>query len=174
MRHRQKSVSRYGDILFRYLMRFILAALFFWLGWYFLIHGNIGGAFIGCAAFIMGAVIVAAPLAELIAEPAGNLFWPSARYDRPQPAYSIPQSKRARGLYEEAMAGFEKIAEEYPQEVQPYVEMLEITTVNLHDPKRANAIFHRGVNVLKKGEDREALVRMYRGIQTRLNSRPGN
>ena len=155
-------------------MRFILAALFFWLGWYFLIHGNIGGAFIGCAAFIMGAVIVAAPLAELIAEPAGNLFWPSARYDRPQPAYSIPQSKRARGLYEEAMAGFEEIAGEHPQEVQPYVEMIDIAIVNLHGPERAKAILQRGFFILKKDEDREALVRMYCAITTRLNSRPAN
>lgn len=86
---------------------------------------------------IMGSIIIAFPLAELIAEPTGNLFWPSDRFDRPQPAYSIPQSKRARGLYEEAMAGFEKLAEEHPQEVQPYVEMIDIAIVNLHDPLRA-------------------------------------
>ena len=158
MKHRQKSVSRYGDIFFRHLARFILAALFFWLGWYLLIHGNIGGAFIACAVFILGAVIIAPSLAELFAEPTGNLFWPSAQYDRPQPAYSIPQSKRARGLYEEAMAGFEKIAEEYPQEVQPYVEMIDLAIVNLHDPKRANAIFHRGVDALTKDEDRETQI----------------
>ena len=111
-------------------------------------------------------------MAELFAEPTGNLFWPSAQYDRPQPAYSIPQSKRARGLYEETIAGFEKIAEEYPGEIQPYVEMIEIAIVNLHDPERAKAIFHRGIDVLKKDEDRETLARMYGVIRTLLNSRP--
>jgi len=123
---------------------------------------------------IMGAIILAFPLAALIAEPTGNLFWPSEKYDRPQPQYSIPQSKRARGLYEEAMDGFEKIAEEHPQETQPYVEMIDIAIVNLHDPVRAKAIFHHGIDVLKKDEDRETLARMYRAIETRLNSRPGS
>ena len=174
MKHRQKSVNRYREIFIRLLKRFILAAVFFLAGFYFLNQGNIGFLFIGFALFIVGAIILAFPLAALIAEPTGNLFWPSAHYDRPQPAYSIPQSKRARGLYEEAMAGFEKIAEEHPGEMQPYVEMIDIAIVNLHDQKRANAIFHRGISVLKKSEDRETLVRMYRAIQTRLNSRPGS
>ena len=174
MKHRQQSVNRYGDFCFRLLKRFILAALFFSIGFYLLHQGNIGAAFIGLPAFIVGAIIVAPPLAELIAEPTGNLFWPSAQYDRPQPAYSIPQSKRARGLYEEAMAGFEKLAKEHPGEVQPYIEMIDIAIVNLHDPKRAQVIFHRGIDALQKDEDRETLARMYHAIQTRLNSRPGN
>ncbi|MBU0714475.1 MAG: hypothetical protein KJ964_03835 [Verrucomicrobia bacterium] len=174
MKHRQKSIDRYGGLFIRLLKRVILAILLFVAGFYLLHQGNLGLLVIGFAPIILGAVIVAFPLAELFAEPTGNLFWPSEHYDRPQPAYSIPQSKRTRGLYEEAMAGFEKIAEEYPQEVQPYVEMIDIAVVNLHDPQRANAIFHRGVSILKKDEDRETLVRMYRAIQTRLNSRTGN
>lgn len=172
MKHRQKSVNRYGDIFFRLFKRFLLAALFFLAGFYLLYQGNIGFSFFGFAAFIVGAIILAFPLAELLAEPTGNLFWPGARFDHPQPAYSIPQSKRARGLYEEAMAGFEKIAEEHPHEVQPYIEMIDIAIVNLHDPERAKAIFHRGMSVLKKEEDRETLARMYGAIKTRLNSRP--
>ncbi len=180
MKNRQKSVSRYREIFIYFLKRSIPAALFFGLGCYLLHKGNqsnagwatVGFFLPGLTAFIMGAIILAFPLAALFAEPTGNLFWPSERFDRPQPAYSIPQSKRARGLYEEAMAEFEKITEEYPQEVQPYVEMIDIAIVNLHDPERAKAIFQRGISVLKKDEDREALARMYGAIQTLLNSRP--
>ena len=178
MTHPQKSVNRYQEIFIRLLKRSILAAPFFLIGWYVLHKttalDNIGLAFFGLAIMIVGAIILAFPLAELFAEPTGNLFWPDERFDRPQPAYSIPQSKRARGLYEEAMAGFEKIAEEHPEETQPYVEMIDIAIVNLHDPQRAHAIFLRGVSVLEKEEDRATLVRMYGAIQTRLNSRPGN
>lgn len=32
--------------------------------------------FFGCAAIILGAIILALPLARLIAEPIGSLFWP--------------------------------------------------------------------------------------------------
>jgi len=174
MTNRRKSVDRYGGLFIRLLKRSILAAALFLIGFYLLHQGNIAFVFIGFAPIILGAIIIAFPLAELFAEPTGNLFWPSEHYDHPQPQYSIPQSKRARGLYEEAMTGFEKLAEEHPQETQPYFEMIDIAIVNLHDPQRAKAIFHRGIAALEKEEDRETLARMYRAIQTRLNSRPGN
>ena len=88
--------------------------------------------------------------------------------------YSIPESKRATGLYEEAMAGFETIAEEYPDEVKPYIAMIDISIVNLKDPERAKAIFQRGVSAMKKRDDREALARMYSAIRSRLDAKPSN
>ncbi|MDD5678815.1 MAG: hypothetical protein PHW60_12635 [Kiritimatiellae bacterium] len=171
MKNSQKSVSRYGDLFIRLLKRLIPAAACFLAGFYLLHTAFFIFAF---PLFLAGAIILAAPLATLLAEPTGNLFWPSAYYDRPQPQYSIPQSKRARGLYEEAMAGFEEIAEEYPQETQPYVEMIDLAIVDFHDPERAKAVFHRGISILEKDEDRETLARMYGAIKTRLDSRPGN
>jgi len=121
---------------------------------------------------VAGAIILAPPLARLIAEPTGNLFYPSRHYDGPQPAYSIPQAKRARGQYEQAMAGFEKIAEDHPDEVKPYIEMIDIAIVNLKDPDRANAIYQRGVSLLSKEDDKAVLPRMYGAIRTRLNAKP--
>lgn len=173
MKRSLKSVNDEG-IFSGLLKRSVWAVALFSIGWYLLRQEDIAFVLIGFVPIIVGAIIVAFPLAGLIAEPTGNLFWPSARYDRPQPAYSIPQSKRARGLYEEAMDGFEKIAEEYPQEIQPYIEMIDVAILNFHDPERAEAIFQRGVSILKKEEDRETLARMYGAIRTRLNSRPAN
>jgi hypothetical protein len=69
------------------------------------------------------------------------------------------------------MAGFEKIAQDFPDEVQPYIEMIDIAIVNLGDAGRANRIFQRGVSALKKDEDKEALASMYSAIRTRLNAR---
>jgi hypothetical protein len=133
-----------------------------------------GGGLFACAAIIMGAVILARPLARLIAEPSGNLFYPGQRFSRPQPMYSIPESRRARGLYEEAITGFEKIAEDYPGEVKPYIEMIDISIVHLKDPDRANEIYQRGVSLLKKEGDKEVLATMYSAIRTRLNAKPSN
>jgi len=123
---------------------------------------------------VAGAIILASPLTRLLAEPAGSLFYPVRRFDRPQPMYSIPQSKRAKGLYEEAMAGFEKIAETYPDEVQPYIHMIDIAIVNLKDPDRANAIYQRGFSTLKQNDAKGELARMYSAIRTRLNARTSN
>lgn len=141
----------------------------------FFVVGITGALFVlSPYCIVVGAIIIASPLARLLAEPTGNLFWPSQCFKRPQPMYSIPQSKRAKGLYEEAIMGFEKIAADYPDEVQPYIEIIDIVIVNLNDPGRARKIYQRGMSLLKKDIDRELLTRMYGAILTRLNARPSN
>jgi hypothetical protein len=133
-----------------------------------------GGGIFACAAIIAGATVLAWPLARLVAEPSGKLFYPDRRYSRPQPVYSIPQSKRAKGLYEEAIAGFEKIAADHPDEAKPYIEMIDICIVHLKDPVRANEIYQRGMSLLKMDKDKEALATMYSAIRTRLDAKPSN
>ena len=175
-------MNNYREILVSLLIRSAVATPFLASGLVILsraggsdsaLQGYAVGLF-GCASVILGAVILAFPLARLIAEPAGSLFYPIKRSSKPAPMYGIPQSKRAKGLYEEAMAGFEKISEDYPNELQPFIEMIDISIVNLKDPERANAIYRRGVSVLKKREDKEALARMYSAIRSRLNAKPSN
>lgn len=133
-----------------------------------------GGGLFACALIISGAIVLARPLASLIAEPSGSLFYPGKRFSRPLPMYSIPESKRARGMYEEAIAGFDRIAADYPDEVKPYIEMINISIVNLKDPDRANEIFQRGVSILRKDRDKEVLATMYGAIRTRLDAKPSN
>jgi hypothetical protein len=86
--------------------------------------------------------------------------------------YGIPQSKRKSGAYEEALAGYEAIAENYPDEVQPYLEMIDILLVDLNDPDRAHGVYQRGYLRLRKEEDREALARVYCAMRTRTDREP--
>jgi len=81
--------------------------------------------------------------------------------DRPPPMYSIPESKRKSGLHEEAMAGYAKIAEQYPGEVRPYLAMMEIAIVNLKDPERGSAIYEKGMSVITTPEGQETLSCFY-------------
>lgn len=175
-------MNNYREIIVSLLIRLAVGTPFLVIGLVILAraggsastaHGYAMGLF-GCAGVILGSVILAFPLASLIAEPVGSLFYPGRRSSRPSPMYGIPESKRARGLYEEAMTGFEKISEEYPDEVKPFIEMIDISIVNLKDPERANAIYRHGAAVLKKREDQEALARMYSAIRSRLGSKPSN
>ena len=161
-------MSNYPEILKALAWRTLIALPFFAVG--------LTGALSVLSPFftVAGALIVAAPLAGLFAEPAGNLFYPGKRSSRKQPMYGIPESKRAKGLYEEAISGFEQIAQEYPKETKPYIEMIDIAIRNLKDPERANAIYRRGLAVLKRDKDREVLAIMYSATRTRLNSKPSN
>ena len=90
-------MNNYPEIFRSFAWRLLFALPFFTIG-------ITGTAFVFSPFFtVAGAIIVASPLARFIAEPAGELFYPIKRSSKPAPMYSIPQAKRAKGLYEEAM-----------------------------------------------------------------------
>lgn len=128
--------------------------------------------FVGLIPMMAAAIILAFPVAELLAEPASGLFYPGGTPEKPPPMYSIPESKRARGLYEEAMDGMEEIVRKFPGEVRPYITMIEIAIVDLKDPERASAVYDRGMAALSRTADRHALTQMYLGNCSRLTDRP--
>jgi hypothetical protein len=164
-------MTNYPEILKSLALRSLIALPFVLLG----LTGELSFASVlSPMLLVAGAIIVAGPLARLIAEPAGCLFYPGEHASQPAPMYSIPESKRASGLYEEAISGFEQIAQDYPQEKKPYIEMIEIAICNLKDPKRANEIYRQGIAVLETDEDKESLAKMYSAIRTRLNTKPSN
>ena len=165
-------MKNYRQIIRTLLRRLVPAAALFGVGWYVLATASGGWAavprlLVGFSCFITAAVILAFPVAGLLAEPTGNLFYAGERFDRPQPIYSIPQSKRTQGFYELAMTAYQKIADEYPEEVKPYVEMIDIATRDLNDPTRALAVYETGMSRLKKDKDRAVLTQMYMAIRSR-------
>jgi hypothetical protein len=171
-------VNNYRDIRIALAWRGSLALLVYGLGW-FLLAGAAGGwgavpqLLFGMGFVVTAAIIVAAPIARLVAEPTGNLFWPSRRFDRPQPMYGIPESKRKKGLYQEAFDGFQAIAEEFPQELKPYVQMIDIAIVDMYNANLARAVLQSGLKTLKDDNARDALSRMHRAISSRLKTPPG-
>ncbi len=134
--------------------------------------GNAVQMLLGFLFFLVAAIFVAGPLAQWLAEPMGSLFWPRRYYAKPQPIYGIPQSRRAQGRLEEALAEYEKIAAAHPDEVRPWLEMIAIAVHDLRDPTRADAICRQGLAYLKKEADRELLRRMHAAEKTRLDIHP--
>ena len=127
------------------------------------------------AVLVLGAYIginVAPSIGGFLARPLMHMYWPSEEFDRPQPKYGIPESKRAKGLYEEAFRGFEQIAVEYPGESKPYIQMIEIAVVDLHDRDRARAVFHDGLAALSDDNDKQNLRRFYDATLTRFDPKP--
>ena len=85
----------------------------------------------GMVIFVVAAIIMGMPLAGVVAEFVSNIFYPSEHYKKPQPVYGIPEAKRAKGLYQEAFDGFQKLSEEHPQVLKAYVEMIDIALVDM-------------------------------------------
>ena len=134
--------------------------------------GNAAQMLLGFLFFLVAAIFVAGPIAQWLAEPMGSLFWPRTYYAKPQPMYGIPQARRAKGQLEEALAEYEKIAAAHPDEIRPWLEMIDLAVHDLQNPVRARAIFERGVAALNNPSDRDLLAKAYSEDLTRLDVRP--
>ena len=134
--------------------------------------GSVLQMLLGFLFFLVAAIFVAGPIAQWLAEPMGSLFWPRKYYAKPQPMYGIPQARRAKGQLEEALAEYEIIAAAHPDEVRPWLEMIDLAVHDLKDAHRANAIFQTGIARLKKPADQDALAQVYAEVLTRLDARP--
>ena len=155
-------MNEYKPILWKVLVRLLLASPFFYVG-------LTGSAFIASPFFVLaGALIVAKPLTQLCAEPLGSLFFPNKHFDRPQPIYSIPLARKQEGRYEEALTGFLEIAHGWPDQVQAWIEMIDVAINCLRDGARAETIFQQGMITLQNDDARQRLAEMYVAIKSQL------
>lgn len=126
------------------------------------------------ACILLASILVAPPFARFICYKIGTMFFSDDRFDKPQPIYSIPEARRREGNYEEAIAGFEKIAAEDPQEVRAYIGMIDVAIVELKDIPRAEAMMREALSVLSQPADRERLLTCVHNSRSMLqNKRDG-
>jgi len=128
--------------------------------------GGIVGSFAGLLV-MMGAIVLAGiingwAIADFIANVAMRLIYPTERYDRPLPAYGPARAKRKMGEYDEAILEYEKIITEYPTEVQPYIELMEIAMINLHSHQELDRIYERSMDTINDEDDQLKLTRFHK------------
>ncbi len=151
----------------RLVVRFLLAAGAVVVGRHLIITATPGVAGVASLlsamlCFVAAGLIFAPALVRLMAELTGDVFASGGFGVSNSPYYAIATSKRARGRYAEAMVDLEKIAEEYPQELRVYLEMLAIVLTDLGDPEQGRAICRRGERELDKKKDKDLLVAAYK------------
>ncbi len=115
---------------------------------------------LGMLCLLGSAVILCRPLVQLIAEPAGWLFY-SARPQDPAPAEPIHGADN----YETAIAKLEQLAQEFPDDPRPHEEMIRIAMLNLQDPDRAERLYRRSLQVLQRPEAQNAIGQCYQDAQ---------
>ena len=161
-------------------LRLAAAVLFFGLGVWLLIRAPGAASLIVVAVVLMGAfamwlvaaVLMAPTVAGWLAAPWGGLFFPSARNEKPPPHYSLAEAKMQRDDFEGALADYVKITLNYPGEVRPYCDMVDIVLRHLDDPERAEVIYRKGMETLEDQEAKEVLARHFRAAKSRAAARP--
>jgi len=129
-----------------------------------------GGILIGSLLVIAASVFLSPFISEHIVRSGAWILSPWKKARGPQPIYSIPQTHRVAGRFEEAMEGFEQIVNEHPGELDAWLEMIEISGKELQDPARAEAVYRRAMRVLSE-EDREQLTHVYKLLSSSAASR---
>jgi hypothetical protein len=133
---------------------------------------NLGGLIIGLALLLPAAILFVFPLSRILSSPWGKLLYPDAKFDRPQPLYSLAEAQARREEYETAMTTYEQIAADFPEEIRPWIGMVEIAVMALNDLHRADTIYQRGIEQLTNPQARDTLERMFRGIRSRRDEAP--
>jgi hypothetical protein len=146
-----------------------LASLpFFVLGRVVLQAGHEIAVVFGTLLIIAGITILALlwafPTASRIGEKGSRIIFPAEKLRGPQPMYGVAESKIARGLHEEAMAEYQKIAAQYPAEPKPYLGMISVAIEHLQDPDWADAIYRRGMKAMENDKAKQTLTEGYRAL----------
>lgn len=130
---------------------------------------------VGLCLFVVGAAVLAVPVAEVVVEwfsrLFGELFFSDNQIRGPQPIYSIPEARRARGDLQGAWEALEKIAADFANEFKVYTQMMDMAVMDSADLSLAEKVLARGLRALKKSSDREALQHAHALMVERFHTR---
>jgi hypothetical protein len=151
--------------LVQIIIRLVIPGALFILAFYLISSADQGfaslaGLFIAMGCFVIGAFLMASPVAKLIAGPAGILYFPKGEAET-FPMYAIADSYVKRGLFHKAFQEYSKIAEIHPEELKPYVEMIKVSKDHLKDLELADSVLIKGISVFKGKEGEKILSAMF-------------
>ncbi|MBL9134143.1 MAG: hypothetical protein JNG86_23215 [Verrucomicrobiaceae bacterium] len=92
--------------------------------------GAAGPVILSLVAFVSTVLLIAPEtafwLAEQIARPFANLFYPSDSFKKPPVSYLLARRYRAERRFDDAVTQYENIIEFHPQERDAHVELIEV------------------------------------------------
>ena len=104
---------------------------------------------------IVGAILLAKPIAGWVGDLLANLFMPGERHSRPQPMYSIPEGRMAREDYAGALEAYAELASQHPEEIAPHLRMMEIWLRVYKDQDAARTIRDNALVTIKGRKNKE-------------------
>jgi len=135
----------------------LCGAAWWWLSAKGQAQGITGGMPLVLAAHVLlitGAILLAKPIAGFAGDLMSNLFMPGERHARPQPMYSIPESRMAAQDYAGALEAYAALAAEHPREIAPHLRMMEIWLRVYRDPAAAQTIRDNALLSIKGKKNR--------------------
>jgi hypothetical protein len=110
----------------------------------------------GVAAIVVPGVLVGPPIARFFGTYAGGLFFPDRSQAVP-PAYSIARARRSQGKFHEALRCYEENLKRHPRDLQTYLDMMEISGLDLHNTVLVARIADRALAAIEDPKDRNRI-----------------
>jgi len=110
------------------------------------------------------AVLIAIPMSELFAHFFPDVFSARQWRSKPKPTFSIVRSLCRQEKYTEAIAELERMAAEDPQDLDIWLEMLEIAWMDLRDSDITESIYREALSVLETPASRNQIQNVYRNM----------
>ena len=114
--------------------------------------------------FLPFAILISIPMRDLFSHLFPNVFFAYRWRDRPKPTFSIVRGLKKEHRYTDALAELHRMAEEESQEVDIWLEMLEIALIDLRDTILGEKIFREGISILETQSSRDMIQRFYSNI----------
>lgn len=118
--------------------------------------GALAAAFamlLATACFVVAGIMIAPWVAERLGNAGAGILYPDRRFTGPQAIHSLAEGKRAQGLAREALAQYERVLAEHPQDLPCFVAMMDTAARDLRDPVLAQGFYRRGSEQLTDPKD---------------------
>lgn len=110
------------------------------------------------------AVCIAIPLVEIWSHFFPDFFHSPQWRKQPKPTFSMVRSMRKEQRFEEALAELRRMTGTDPQEVDIWIEMLEIALIDRRDKALGETVYRDAYSMLEKEDDRQLVHRFYKNI----------
>ncbi|WOO41228.1 hypothetical protein [Rubellicoccus peritrichatus] len=122
----------------------------------------LGPTLIGVCCLIVGSCIIAEPIARIIAEPSGGIYY--SRNQAKELSHTALCNARIqvhRKYYKSAKAAYESMISTCPRDVRPYKDLIVMYLDKLNDRQEALQVYEKSLKHLNK-KDRESLFLMFK------------
>jgi outer membrane protein assembly factor BamD (BamD/ComL family) len=136
-----------GQLITKWLLSLLVLTWMFWKVIPMVARGGYEGAFLGIPLTAVGGLLLAIiwrhSIAGWVAKPFGALYDGGDAEIEPQAYYSIAESRRKRGHYNEAIAEIRKQLDKFPTDFTGQMLLAEIQAENLNDLPGAEITIQR-------------------------------
>jgi len=114
-------------------------------------------------AVFMG-IGLAIPALELLVHFSPDFFYSRRWRNKPKPTFSIVRSLKVQREFMQALEELDRMTQKDPQDHDIWLEMLEISLLDMKDYENAKNIHREALTVLEKQKSRDLVDRFYKNI----------